>query len=190
MHWLTFIFDLFHQGAVQYGLSHNANPSAAKQLRNSRLLAWIGIAVLAFGLIVLGWGIFEVRAGLASERWPSVIGHITESNVVDIPQRYGTQPTPIIRYEYEAVGGRYVGKRVSFRMMAPPSLVDQYSFGSTVTVYYDPADPGNSVLQPSMNSGDIARTCAITAVPSVMGLAVLLLAAATRRKALRDIQEK
>jgi hypothetical protein len=58
-----------------------------------------------------------------------------------------------IRYRYQVAGAEYESERVSFRVKGEGEsgarvTAQRYPAESTVTVYYNPADPGTSVLEP------------------------------------------
>lgn len=58
---------------------------------------------------------------------------------------------PVLRYRYEVAGVVFIGFRVAFSgygvsRAAMAQLIKPYPEGSTVTVFYDPADPASSVL--------------------------------------------
>ncbi|HRA19950.1 MAG TPA: DUF3592 domain-containing protein [Anaerolineae bacterium] len=113
-------------------------------------------------LIILGF--FHIAATLwslvnaeASRSWPSTLGTIALSRTLEehAQSHYGKGITyiPQISYTY-GVGDRdYKGDRISFGMPGWKSKakalawVDQHRVGETVKVYYDPAEPGNSVLE-------------------------------------------
>lgn len=58
---------------------------------------------------------------------------------------------PVLRYRYEVAGSTFIGFRVAFSgygvsRAAMEQLIKPYPKGSTVKVFYDPADPASSVL--------------------------------------------
>lgn len=80
--------------------------------------------------------------------WPSVLGVVTESRVEDSPI---DMMKPVVRYRYAVDGSTFIGFRVTFSgygvsRSAMVQLIAPYPEGSTVTVYYDPANPASSVL--------------------------------------------
>ena len=188
MNWIGFLFSGLQAVAQEVGTHRPAHPTPAKRLRNSRILAWVGMVVLLMGLGSGAWGAWEIGSGLASAAWPGVPGRITESSVVTVPGVHAETRHAIIRYEYRVGGRSYVGKRVSFRGgAAPERFVSKYRAGSRVTVYHEPEDPSNAALEVGMDGGDVVRIAAIAGFLPGMGLLVLWMAARMRRDALRKL---
>lgn len=184
MGWLHVILELLLHGSRQWGAQRNANLTSVKLLKNSRVVAWVGVFLCALGLGSVGWGIWDISSGLSSGNWPKVVGTITESSTVEISQRYGTTTThPVIEYKYEVNGQPYQSKRVSFSFISPLSRVDHYRPGMQVDVFYSPNNPSNAVLEPSMCAADCVMWGLATAFPLVMGLIILAMAANMRRRA-------
>ena len=84
--------------------------SHRKQLRNSKIVVWVGIVVSLMGTAMLAWGVMEISSALSSASWPSTSGRIVESNVVAIPGVYGAEKhSAIIRYVYVVGSTEHVG---------------------------------------------------------------------------------
>jgi len=71
-----------------------------------------------------------------------------------VMQALWTSYSPIrsltVRYEFDVAGARYSGDRIGFVGYSPSSVArlrTMYRTGNAVTVWYDPADPNESVLQ-------------------------------------------
>lgn len=127
----------------------------------------IGGVLFAIGVLI-GYGMVRTRARSASwAYWPVATGTIVVSEVTVATQRLiqSTGPTKIygtdIRYEYEADGRSFTGDTVTLGGTAETSasegsseaLVARYPLGAKVDVYYDPADPSTSMLEPASRSG-------------------------------------
>lgn len=115
----------------------------------------------------LFWFIFRRWRGAqkmreASLNWPSTSGVVTRASIERRTSRTGNNATstsyhPVIVYEYEVGGQRYRCDRLNAGSgllhinrgadRDPQRVVDRYPVGSTVTVYYDPADPSNGALE-------------------------------------------
>jgi hypothetical protein len=116
----------------------------------------IMLVILGFlcgGVTSLGVGIFNLQSARGSESWPTVEGTIKESEVFD----YYTDTVmyqALISYSYVVDNTRYTGMTVGYDVggtsdPAPQrEIVERYPVGSTVTVYYDPNDPKDAVLEP------------------------------------------
>jgi Protein of unknown function (DUF3592) len=133
-----------------------------------------------FGLILLLVGVAlsintvrQLKQAQASNKWPSISGSIT-SAFVDVETktervqnsgrkhsyrtRTRTTYTPKIQFAY-AVGGasyssdqRVIGGNAGFGSReAADGVIEKYPLGRTVTVYYDPADPKDGVLEPGVS---------------------------------------
>lgn len=96
--------------------------------------AGCGLAVM--GVILAVAGILSIQPALRSLRWHGVEGAIFFTEGGDGPR---------LRYRYSAGGRQFSGSRVAFH--GQPAL-DRYKNGQPVTVYYDPAAPDRSVLEP------------------------------------------
>lgn len=115
-----------------------------------------------------------------SRRWPHAEGTVTRTTVDEIaPRQAGGRPTYKLRISYRyAVGGKsYDGDRFSFANDSPASRMNQfivaerknYPNGKRLDVRYDPADPGNAVMDTS-----IAGWRGVAAAFSVFFLAAAL----------------
>ncbi len=124
------------------------------------------IALILFG--VSAWllmpGVREFKLARASRRWPSVLGKVISANVIyqapintdmDSHYRRGSY-RPVIEYAYAVNGKNY---RANHRVFGDESvaytissraeaIVNNYPQEREVQVYYDPATPGNAVLEP------------------------------------------
>ncbi len=95
--------------------------------------------------------VFQVRS---MRRWPSAAGTITTSTFEESsqPQIYRYS----VIYTYKVFGEVFDGSRVTADA-APPTLTrrnatdlkQKYREGAAVNVYYDPADPKESTLEPT-----------------------------------------
>ena len=96
---------------------------------------------------------------VASQNWPSVEGQIESSRVRrSTSSREGTGATsssyrPEIKYTYSVMGNNYEGHRIGFGVpvgsfeSAAKQVVARYPHGATRTVYYNPRNPAQAVLE-------------------------------------------
>ena len=121
-----------------------------------------GCFVLIFGIIggVMLFKYFKDRKKAeASQGWSSASGQITESYVrrEDSTDSDGYSQTyyyPEVRYEYDLLGATYTGDKIAFgtktgnssQMKAQEALA-RYPVGENVTVYYDPNNREDVVLE-------------------------------------------
>jgi hypothetical protein len=161
-----------------------ATETTAVKNKKSDAVILVG-ALIVFGLILGGFGLFRYDIGKKSADWPSTAGKITysrsESRRVDKQTRY----SPTVKYTYQAAGRRYVGSRISASDMHQKSLsgadkiLRKYPTGGRVTVYYNPDDPAVAVLEPGMPKNVfVLLACAA----ACFGLAVLVSVSAARQK--------
>lgn len=118
-------------------------------------------------LLLAGLGVFLIifnqrnkkKAG-ASQSWPSAAGQITQAYVrqstsTDTDGDMSTYYYPHLEYTYTVMGQTYTGKRVAFGAetgygndaQASAKLSRFPAAGSPVTVYYDPQNPAEAVLE-------------------------------------------
>jgi Protein of unknown function (DUF3592) len=142
-----------------------------------------GVPLFAFalpGVAILG-AVFSVfafarsrRLASASARWPTAPGTITTSSVIDelIEDRSNNDKAIIrkihryqvdLRYAYRVDRRDFVGTNLNWGWAAIYGLRELaeaaaagYAQGQPVTVYYDPAQPGNAVLEPGNRQGSMA----------------------------------
>ena len=118
-----------------------------------------------FGLLMLAIIVASLREAAAMRRWPVAPGRIVSSSVERYEEVAGTRSSgsrtrmtlyrPVVTYEYEVGGHRFRGDRITQSPglnRGAPDLAEQvvrrYPSGTAVDVRYDPARPGDSVLEP------------------------------------------
>jgi hypothetical protein len=86
-------------------------------------------------------------------------GHIESSQGYDqSTSSYKTYHRPEVTYQYEVNGIQYTGTRVTQQSFSSGALghvkkfLADHPVGSTVTVYYDPANPASSILEKGLGS--------------------------------------
>lgn len=137
------------------------------------VFAFPALAILGAILAVVSFVRGRRLAG-ASARWPTASGTITTSDVIEeaiedtsnddksiirIIRRYQVD----LRYAYQVGKRDFVGTMGNWgwteiyglREVAEKAA-SQYSQGQRVTVYYDPEQPGNAVLEPDNRKGSLA----------------------------------
>ena len=131
------------------------------------------IILLAGGFFVLvfaGIGIFMLvkyfrDKGRAEESkaWPATAGEITqayirESQTRDSDGYMTTSYYPEVRYLYDARGVAYTGEQISFggaiggSHQKAAEIVAQYPVGKNLTVYYNPNNPAEAVIERRIGS--------------------------------------
>jgi hypothetical protein len=154
-----------------------------------------GVPLFAFGLpiLVLLFAVLGVvafvrgrRQASASTRWPTVAGIVTTSDVIEeaiedkenddrsfIRKIYRYQVD--LRYAYQVGKRDFIGTAANWGGTAIYGLrelaekaASQHSVGQPVTVYYDPEQPGNAVLEPDNRQGSLAPLI-VAAICAVLG---------------------
>ena len=108
-------------------------------------------------------GVKEIGFAKESTMWSSVRGTITQSIYTDYHARSSGSgnargaPSMALHYEYIIGGETFTGDRVfygyknNFLTSDSYRQSQAYPKGENVTVYYDPTDPIQSVLEPGIN---------------------------------------
>ncbi len=105
--------------------------------------------------LVLSFLVSALPLMISSQHWPQAEGIVTLSSVIRKQfQEYDGDlfilTEVYLRYEYEVEGQTYTSTRVNAVDIPPypEELVEGYSKGSSVTVYYHPRHPSRSLLEP------------------------------------------
>ena len=129
------------------------------------------LLLVGVGISYYGWTILD-RAR-ASASWPSVSGQVTRAYVDYSTDAEGADSyQPVLVYAYTVADQTFVNSRIKFGENSYSSerpareIVDRYPAGTRVFVYHDPADPGESVLEPGVSGGSYL----------VLGIGLLLVA--------------
>jgi len=125
-------------------------------------VACLGIFILVFalaGIYLVYLGIKNMRKAQASQSWPSVAGQVTgvdvgESQSTDSDGDRHTSYYPIVRYTYVVNGQSFAGDKLAFgprtgsgRYAKAQAMANRYAAGAPVTVYYNPENPEDAVLE-------------------------------------------
>jgi len=149
------------------------------------------LILVVAGFLFLVSGVVELYTARASLYWSSCEGTITHSEVdIDsftIGTGEGHGRTTIltcgvsIRYDYAVDGEQYTGDRYSFAcrnfqtLRPAEKIVAEHPIGSTVTVYYSPNAPEQSVLVPGPNTKVYLNiVVSVIAILFLLGVAFLL----------------
>lgn len=123
------------------------------------------IVLLFFGLVWCGFLTFmdismfpRLAKQIRAREFPTVNGQVTRSEVITAPRSKGQKSyREAISYAYVVDGHEYAsdrpglgGIRIGNGRRQAEALVAQYPVGKELTVYYDPAVPGDGVLRPGV----------------------------------------
>lgn len=109
------------------------------------------------GALLLHFGTKGLLIAVQSVRWPHTSATVISSSV----KRYSssaakgrTQHQAVIHYEFPVQNKRYSGYHYHTSPDAgkPMSLVEQHPKGTTITVYYMPNNPAESLLEPGVRT--------------------------------------
>lgn len=145
----------------------------------SRAQAYLILIVCnSFGALGVAGGVQAYLSAEDSSRWPSVQATITLSEIAgeytDSVKSYWVV-RPSIKYAYEVEGQAFEGDRLTFRSIKRSfgmaehgleRLLNKYPVGQPVQVYFNPADPSQSVLEAG-GSTDML-------MPTLIGLSIML----------------
>ncbi len=130
----------------------------------------VGIFMLVFG----GAGVFLIirtrkskEKAEASQNWPSTLGQVTQARIrrdmdmdEDGPSRYTY--VPVVEYTYEVGGQSYTSRAVRFGFnptfnneAKAQAALAPYPVGGQVTVYYNPDNPAEAVLERSAGGSNV-----------------------------------
>jgi hypothetical protein len=116
------------------------------------------VPFVVVGLFLLAIILRSQRRASASQNWPMTMGTVIASFVEPRRSSNGRGGTstsyyPVVVYEYSAEGQRYQSRRIAFGLEVggmsrmAEARIARYPVGSPVNVYYNPANPGEAVLE-------------------------------------------
>lgn len=123
-------------------------------LENLRSNPWLHLLI---GIVIIFTGIYfsDLPRMFASSGWPTTEGKIITNRIMGqkIEQYDGTFYTNFevfIRYQYTVDGTTYSSNALNSidASSYPASFAGRYPSGKEVTVYYNPRDPSDAVLEP------------------------------------------
>ncbi len=119
-----------------------------------------GMLFMIAGGALCVWGLWEVFRAQQSASWPAVEGTVISSKVTSESSGSGksrsTSYKADVRYQYDVDGVAYEHDRLRIGLVSTgfkssaQADVRKHPKGAT-TVYYDPIEPGNSVLEPGLH---------------------------------------
>jgi len=124
--------------------------------------------IFLLGLLLAAFGVYQLRLVTKSKAWPSAPGQILLAHV---EARHAPSSTsedadsnayyPVLQYQFQAGPYLYRGHRIGFSEQGYASAaraakaLTPYPAGQSVWVYFNPANPNESVLERKNNSGYI-----------------------------------
>ncbi|MBM4052404.1 MAG: DUF3592 domain-containing protein [Planctomycetes bacterium] len=136
-----------------------------------RIVTAVTVMFALLGLFFVVHGAMEWNLAARSASWPTVAGTVTRSEVTSHHSTHKGQTTTSyharIEFDYEVDGVGHHGDQRTYKVVtssqsAANEAVATYPVGRSVTVSFDPTDPGRAVLEPG---GDWTN-----AIPIAIGL--------------------
>ncbi|WID97690.1 DUF3592 domain-containing protein [Bosea vestrisii] len=146
-------------------------PFAGTTLGNIALIA-LPIVVMVAAMVINA--MLKVRR---AKGWAQVPGHITHSQMTTRRPPAGNEigtvvNVPAVAYTFKVGGQEYRGTRVSLGEIsgkyAEEALL-RYPLGAVVTVFYDPVDPGDCVLEREAPKGAVKGCGLLLLVVALLG---------------------
>lgn len=118
------------------------------------------IIFLAIGLFIgkVGWELFEKSGN--SGLWPATQGIVIDSHIETSRSDGTTMYSAEVLYEYSVSGKKYSSNSIDFSETSSSAasyankIVDKYPKESVLSVYYNPSDPYEAVLEPGRKFSD------------------------------------
>jgi len=132
------------------------------------LFIFFGVITLFMGIATFVPNIINLNKGLESQNWNETEGVILTSEITshqetnpDSEGHYETETYYDVNivYQYTVIGVNYSYHRISFSDFASTpnhneaqQLVNKYPAGENVTVFYNPNNPSEAVLEPGITN--------------------------------------
>ena len=106
------------------------------------------------GLGLMLTAAFDLRKANRAKTWPTAQGRILSSRLAEVSDSDGIIYKAAVLYEYRVNGMDYrsdvwqVRAGSSSFTRAATKVVERYPAGATVTVYFNPEDPSDAMLEP------------------------------------------
>jgi len=111
------------------------------------------VVLLVFGLVLGGFGLHRYNLGKGSGSWPVARGKITYAQAVPQKVKKSQEYRASLKYTYTVNGSSYTGRRITASdvylktLSSANDILRKYPVGGEVSVHYDPANPGTSLLE-------------------------------------------
>ena len=116
----------------------------------------LSAGALILGAVLLGRAWWTNDLAQRSRDWPTTTGTVMHSRAERQNRKGEAKYTPLVHYSYEVAGSRYESERRALSSLKTSktkaeAICQDYPPGKTVTVYYDPAKPGEALLMPGQS---------------------------------------
>jgi hypothetical protein len=127
----------------------------------------LGASLFSLVFVAIGAGVLYYARSVSQKMqqslsWPSTRGEIAHSAVLRETQNSSSSNAPTykadVAYRYQVQGRDYSSEQVSLADYSSTtgraqSIVNRYPHGAPVTVYYNPTNPAEAVLERDASSG-------------------------------------
>lgn len=135
------------------------------------MIKYTGILVFlifnGIGFLLLRKAVNARRMGKLAQSWSSTTATVLESSIEEEPGRnamgnINAAFRVLVQYEYLVDGKTLQGNRVSFGSptfdyVTASNVIEQFTAGKQVPVWYNPENPEESVLAPKTTVGMLSR---------------------------------
>ena len=165
-------------------------------MSSKKILIFMGCIALIVGIGFIGIGAFNIYKGLESQNWGETQGIILSSQIeerqeTDRDYDGGVDTTYTvyiakIQYQYTVNGETHISNKISYSYGSTQNksdaqkLVNKYPSGKSVTVYYNPSNHDEAVLQTGVSDLNYIMTLA-GVLPLIIGIVFLYLAFRTKK---------
>ncbi|WNJ92472.1 DUF3592 domain-containing protein [Bosea sp. 685] len=139
-------------------------------------LGMIGLIAFPMVIMIIAMVAHKAIQLRRAKSWLPVQGRITSSRMATRRSGVGEGATivniPAVAYSFSAGGRSYQGSRISIGDISGPfaeEALGRYPVGAAVTVYYDPADPENCVLERDAPKGVVKGCGGVLLVLALLG---------------------
>ncbi len=135
----------------------------------------IGVACLLLAVATLVIGVVVTSLAKRQTNWIKTTGRVVSSEAALDGEEYA----PFIRYEYRWEPGSYVGTKVRsglvrYNWRGPADrLCSRYPAGAQVSVFVNPEDPSDSVLEPGGDSALVPLLICVGGIFALVGFGFL-----------------
>jgi hypothetical protein len=119
------------------------------------IVPWVFLATFTpLGMLCIHLAIQQRVLGKQSLSWPVAAGVVESAEVDSSSDDGSTSYSPKIAYHYYVASNKYLSKRIRFAAIGggdyqeTKAVVDRYVPGKQASVYYNPSNPSDSVLEP------------------------------------------
>jgi len=151
--------------------------AASKSKKSSPV--FMVVILLVFGLIIGGVGLYRYNLGKKSASWPAVKGKMTYARAVSTKVDNKNEYRLSVKYRYIVDGKSYTGERITASdqnqktRSRANNVLKKYPVGGEVSVYYNPARPGSSVLKTGVNK-NVSLPIGIAVVCFLLAMAIIV----------------